>query len=192
MSDTWRNRIVGSALVDASTLTAHPDNWRLHPDEQGSALSSVLDDIGWVQEIIVNKTTGRIIDGHLRAELAIRRNEQIPVKYVELTEAEEESVLLTYDPLAAMAKTNAEKLDALLQRNNSDRPEIQRMMAELAERAGMYGEGGLGGASEPPGENGFNYQEKFGVLIECATAAEQEEAYNALGEMGYKCKVLVV
>jgi hypothetical protein len=85
----WRNRIVGHGTVDAATLLANPRNYRLHPENQQQALSGVLDQVGWVQSIIVNQRSGFVVDGHMRAALAISRGESVPVTYVDLSEAEE-------------------------------------------------------------------------------------------------------
>lgn len=81
----WRNRIVGHGEEDPTQLLAHPENWRIHPRYQQAVLEGVLDDVGWVQSVIVNRTTGHLIDGHLRVMLAMRREEgSIPVDYVVL------------------------------------------------------------------------------------------------------------
>jgi hypothetical protein len=72
-------------------------------------------EVGWVAQVLVNKTTGHVVDGHLRVELAISRNEQtVPVTYVELSKDEERLVLATLDPLAAMASADTAKLAELL------------------------------------------------------------------------------
>jgi len=111
----WRSRIVGQGDEDPSQLLANPKNWRTHPKGQQDAMGSVLDDVGWVQQVLINRTTGHIVDGHLRVELAVRRKEaSVPVLYVELTEAEEALVLASLDPLASMAATDAAKLAELL------------------------------------------------------------------------------
>lgn len=128
----WRNRIVGYDVVEADQLLANPANWRIHPKAQQDALTGVLDDVGWVQEIIVNKTTGHVVDGHMRVEVAITRGESVPVKYVELTEAEELLILATIDPISAMAATDAAQLENLLQSVNSDSAAVQAMLAKLA------------------------------------------------------------
>ena len=113
--DPWRLRITGRGTVAPGTLQAHPQNWREHPKAQARALASVLDEVGWVQQVVVNRTTGHIVDGHLRVELAVERGEQeIPVLYVELTEAEEATILAALDPLAGMATTNQAKLAELM------------------------------------------------------------------------------
>lgn len=110
----WQNRIIGEGMVDADQLLANPTNWRIHPKHQQAALTGVLDNVGWVQRVIVNQRTGHVIDGHLRASLAISRGEQVPVIYVDVDEDEERLILATLDPLAAMAATDAEMLEDLL------------------------------------------------------------------------------
>ncbi len=71
----WANRIVAEAEVDPAELRGHPQNWRRHTDQQRAAMRGVLDEVGWVQRIIVNETTGHVIDGHLRLDEAFRRGE---------------------------------------------------------------------------------------------------------------------
>lgn len=83
----WRNRIVGHAEVPPAELVPNPRNWRTHPPEQQRALAGALTEVGWVGEVLVNRTTGRVVDGHLRIDLALERHEPaVPVTYVELTE----------------------------------------------------------------------------------------------------------
>jgi hypothetical protein len=95
----WRNRITRHADVPPAELVAHPLNARRHPKHQADALSGVLSQVGLVQSVIVNERTGRMLDGHLRAELAVARNEpSVPVAYVDLDEQEERLVLATFDP----------------------------------------------------------------------------------------------
>ena len=129
----WQNRIVGHEWVDPDQLLANPLNFRIHPKFQQDALEGVLDDIGWIDEITVNKRTQFVVDGHLRVALAITRGEQVPVKYVDLSEDEEALVLAEFDYISALAGTDIEKLDALLKSVNSDNPIIQEMLAGLAE-----------------------------------------------------------
>ena len=95
-----RSRIVGEGEEAPDQLLANPLNWRRHPPEQQKALEGMLREVGWVQRVIVNRTTGHVVDGHLRVELALRRGETaVPVLYVELTEEEEKIVLAAIDPI---------------------------------------------------------------------------------------------
>jgi hypothetical protein len=132
------NRIVGSGVEQLDQLLAHPGNFRIHPDNQQQALAGVIDDIGYIRSILVNKTTGHVVDGHLRVALAMRSGvKELPVEYVELSEEEEDKALLSLDPIAAMAATDKVKLDALLHQVQSDDERVQKMMSELAESSGI-------------------------------------------------------
>jgi hypothetical protein len=117
MSDArpWRNRITGHGEEAPDQLLANPKNWRVHPKTQEDALSGVLGQVGWVASIIVNQRTGTVVDGHLRAAMAISHGDAtVPVTYVDLTPDEEDLVLATFDPLSAAAVTDRAKLDSLL------------------------------------------------------------------------------
>lgn len=132
-SDPWRSRIVRSGVADPKTLNANPRNWRTHPPEQRRALTEMLDTVGYVQQVVVNRTTGNLVDGHLRVELAVERGEKrIPVVYVELTEDEEARVLAALDPLASMAGVDTERLDSLLREMTLDDGSLSRMLADMA------------------------------------------------------------
>lgn len=111
----WSNRIVSYGEEDPEQLLANPLNWRVHPKAQQVSLSGVLDDIGFISPVIVNRTTGHMIDGHLRVSLALRNNvPSVPVIYVELNEQEEKEALVTLDPIANMAAADMRNLESLI------------------------------------------------------------------------------
>ena len=115
MTKGFENRIVGEGDEAPGKLLANPKNWRRHPKAQQDALEGLLREIGWVQRVIVNRTTGYIVDGHLRVEVALRRKEAtVPVLYVELTPAEERLVLAAIDPIGGLAETDQDMLSELL------------------------------------------------------------------------------
>ena len=43
-----------------------------------------------------------------------------------------------------------------------------------------------------PAKNGFRYQPKFGVIINCDDEEHQKHVYDALNAQGYSLKVVVV
>lgn len=134
----WKNRIVGHDEVAPDQLLAHPHNFRIHPAPQQSALAGSLDGLGWIQEVIVNRTTGHMIDGHLRVALAMRSGAAtVPVAYVELSEEEEAQALLSLDPIAAMAATDKDNMDALLREIQTDDERVSEFLAELAAQNGI-------------------------------------------------------
>jgi hypothetical protein len=111
----WESRIIGTGTAEPATLHANPHNFRRHPDYQRDALGEMLDSVGWVQHVVINKRSGHLVDGHLRVELAVARGEDtIPVVYVDLAADEERLVLATLDPIGALADTDADALADLL------------------------------------------------------------------------------
>src|SRR5262245_17834222 len=142
-SGALRNRITSSGEEDPEKLLAHPKNWRSHSADQESAVEGLLEEVGWVNNVIVNRRTGRLIDGHLRVELAKRRKEaKIPVVYVDLSEKEEELVLATLDPLGDLAGIDAKRLESLLGEIDPKSIALQRMIADLEEELGIGKSGG--------------------------------------------------
>ena len=134
----WRNRIVEYGQEDPEDLLANPRNWRIHPKMQQDALSGVLDEIGWIDDVIVNKRTGFVVDGHLRVSLAISKGDgKVPVKYVDLSEEEEMVVLATIDPIAAMAATDKDKLEEIMRDIQASDERTMSMLANLATEEGI-------------------------------------------------------
>lgn len=117
----FQNRIIGAGSENPEQLLANPKNWRIHPPHQQKALESVLNKVGWVAQVIVNKKTGHLIDGHLRVQTAMRNNQkEIPVLYVELSEAEEDIILASLDPISALAYADIELLKNLMESLDED------------------------------------------------------------------------
>lgn len=136
--NAWQNRIVSYSDDPIDELLANPANWRTHPKHQQDALRGVLSEVGIVQNIIVNDRTGHLVDGHLRVQLAYQDNQPtVPVTHVDLSEDEEREILATLDPIAALATTDAAKLDELLRDVQSGEAGVQAMLAELAEKNGV-------------------------------------------------------
>ena len=100
--------------LNPEDLEANERNWRGHPPTQRVALEQALNAVGWAGAALYNKTTSRLIDGHLRKKVAIERGERIPVLVGEWTEEQERLILSTLDPIAGLAEANSEALDSLL------------------------------------------------------------------------------
>ena len=71
---SWKNRIVGTDEVDPADLLANPLNARMHPRTQEKAVVESLATVGWVSDVIVNRRTGFVVDGHLRSPQRSRPN----------------------------------------------------------------------------------------------------------------------
>jgi DNA methylase len=147
----WRNRIVGHGEVAPRELVANPANWRTHPKEQQRALAGALDEVGWVQQVLVNQRTGHLVDGHLRVELAFARREPtVPVTYLDLAPGEEALVLATLDPIGAMATADPAKLEELLAGVTVDDAGLRRLLADLGPRKGLTDPDDVPEPSEEP------------------------------------------
>lgn len=129
----WETRIVGHGSASPAELIANPRNWREHPRAQREALAAVLDRVGWVQDVIVNRRSGNLIDGHLRVALALERNEAaVPVVYVDLSPEDELLILASLDPIATLATTDSEALRSLLADIALDTGSLRDLLADLA------------------------------------------------------------
>ena len=86
----------------------------MHPKAQQDALRGVLAEIGFADALIARETPDglELIDGHLRAETM--GSELVPVLVVDLNEQEANQLLVTLDPLAAMAQRDQDSLTSLL------------------------------------------------------------------------------
>lgn len=126
---TWRSRITGYGEADPKTLRPHPGNWRIHPTKQRRAMSDALDEIGWLQGVLVNQRTNQVVDGHMRLDMALRTGAAtIPVTYIDLSPAEEATVLATLDPLATLAGMDPEKQAAIAALVATDRDALRALI----------------------------------------------------------------
>jgi len=128
-----RDRIKQLLRVRARDLVPNPKNWRVHPKAQSDALRGVLTEIGYADALLVRKLEdGRymIIDGHLRAETT--PDVEVPVLLLDVTEEEADEILLTLDPLAAMAESNSSRIQRLLETVRTDNPAVEVLLRRVA------------------------------------------------------------
>lgn len=160
----WKNRIVGYDVADPAELLklANPMNPRRHPEFQEDAVEGSLNEVGWVQDVVINKTTGRMIDGHLRVKSAVKTGQEaVPVKYVELTEAEEALVLATFDYTTNMAEFDDDVMKSLLSQLDTDEPGLMAMLDEMRDEFGVNGAGGDGEGTDTEPEVDKAEAEKY-------------------------------
>ena len=127
-----RNRIKELRNVLASSLKPNPKNWRTHPQAQSEAMRGILAEIGYADSLIARELPDgslMLIDGHLRAETT--PDEMVPVQIVDLTEAEADKLLLSLDPLAAMAESNAAAMQQLCDDAETNNAALQAMWDEM-------------------------------------------------------------
>ncbi len=134
-----RDRIKELRRVPANELRPNPNNWRTHPEKQLNAIRGVLAEVGFAGAELARELedgTLELIDGHARAEVA--GTAEVPVLVLDVDEAEANKILATFDPIGAMAESDAVKLDAVLRDVDTGSEALQEMLADLAEDADLY------------------------------------------------------
>ena len=128
-----RDRIKDFRRVLASQLVPNPKNWRKHPKAQADALRGLLAEVGFADALLARELPdGRLmlLDGHLRAETA--PDSEVPVLILDVDEKEADKILLTLDPLAAMAQTDSDMVKALLDSVGTDNDAVQALIDSTA------------------------------------------------------------
>lgn len=112
MSDI-QDRVVDVRRVRIGDLIPNPKNWKDHPKHQTEALNAVLENIGFAGSVLVREVNNglMLLDGHLRSEMY--PDIEVYALVTDITEEEETTILLTFDPISNMAEANQEKLIAL-------------------------------------------------------------------------------
>jgi hypothetical protein len=181
-----RKRIIGHTEVRAGDLVPHPLNYRRHPESQRTALADSLAELGDIRSLLGYRLPdGRIqlIDGHLRRDLDPDR--LVTVELVDLTPDEAAKALLTLDPLAALAETDAEAAAALAQTLETDSRALQALWQSLAQAEDAVPASPV---NEPEPDS---TAEKFLVLIECTDEAHQVTLLERFHGEGLMCKALI-
>jgi hypothetical protein len=105
-------------------------------------MRAILREIGYADATLARvNENGRLvlIDGHLR-RYSIEPDQMLPVLVLDVTEAEADKLLLTLDPLAAMAVTGSEELASLLKSVSFENAgELADLLGGLRSQAGIDG-----------------------------------------------------
>jgi hypothetical protein len=104
MPDPIRNRIKSHRRVRAGDLIPHELNFRFHPETQKAALEALYQDIGFVRSLLAYELPDgrlKLLDGHLRRDLD--PNMEVDVEILDVNDDEARALLLSIDPLAALA-----------------------------------------------------------------------------------------
>lgn len=179
MGNSPRDRIKEIRTVKGRDLLPNPDNWRTHPPEQARALRGLLKDVGQVDILRAVETPAglMLVDGHLRSEL--EPDAEWKVAVLDLSPEEARLVLATFDPVAAMAKADQEKLDALLLEIDAESKEVAELLASLA--------------SESPEDAGkeIDLSPTYGVLIHVRDELAQRALLRTADEAGFDATAIL-
>jgi DNA modification methylase len=131
-----RDRIKELRRVKASELIPNEKNWRRHGRAQSAALEGLLAEIGYADALIARELPDgklQLLDGHLRRDTTPKM--EVPVLILDVSQEEGDKILLTLDPLAAMAEADKASVDALLATVHIDSVAVAAMLEQIAGEA---------------------------------------------------------
>ncbi len=188
-----RNRIKEFLQVPARELIPNPKNWRTHPDNQKNALKGILAEIGYADALIARRLDDgqlQLIDGHLRAETT--PDQTVPVLVLDLDESEADKLLALLDPLSAMAGADAQLLDELTARMETQNDAVRNLLDTIRANAQID----IPADKSPEDDDALTtpkeveVPELFQILVACDDENQQRELFERLNQEGYKCKFL--
>jgi ParB-like chromosome segregation protein Spo0J len=162
-----------------------------NPRKNAGAVAKVaasLVEFGWRQPIVVD-TEGVIIVGHTRLLAAQQLGmSEVPVHVAEgLTPAQAKAYRLADNRTGEEAEWDADLLPLELNDLELDGFDLSLTGFNPDEIATSLGRTDVAGV-EPIDSR---YKEQYGVIVVCASEADQERAYDNLAAMGYNCRVVV-
>ena len=105
-----------TAASAPATWCPHELNFRLHPDLQRAALPALYEEVGFARSLLAYELPDgrlKLIDGHLRRDLD--PDMEVDVEILDVNDEEARALLLSIDPLAALAETQDQLHQRLLE-----------------------------------------------------------------------------
>ena len=178
---TIRNRIKSHRRVRAGDLVPHEWNFRLHPELQKAALHAIYQEVGFARSLLAYELPDgrlKLIDGHLRRDLD--PDMEVEVEILDVTEEEARKVLLTIDPLAALAETQEQLHQRLLEQTPTDNNALAAAWEAAAKQV-------LEREPEPVRA----IPEQFLILVTCRGENQQVELLGRFREEGLECRAMM-
>ena len=180
-----RNRIKGHRRVRAGDLVPHEGNWRTHPPRQRAALQALYAEIGIARSLLAYELPDgrlKLIDGHLRRDLD--PDMEVDVEILDVTDDEARALLLSIDPLAALAETQQQLHQRLLEVTPTASPELEAAWRAAAEAC-------LEASVAPPARAVEPRAAQFLILVTCRDERHQVEVLTRFQAEGLDGRALV-
>jgi hypothetical protein len=180
-----RNRIKAHRRVRAADLVPHELNFRLHPEQQRATLQALYAEVGFARSLLAYELPDgrlKLLDGHLRR--ALDPDMEVDVEILDVTEDEARTLLLSIDPLAALAETQTEAHRRLHETTVTDSEPLAALWKTTAElyqsalAAPLSREASLGPA-------------QYLILVTCYDESHQVEWLGRLTNQGLECRALL-
>jgi hypothetical protein len=179
-----RNRIKTHRRVRAGDLVPHEFNFRTHPAHQRGALEALYREVGFARSLLAYELADgrlKLIDGHLRRD--IDPDMEVEVEVLDVTEEEARMLLLSIDPLTALAEAQ-EQLKQRLGELVPAVPEDLRLAWEATALAAI---------DAPPAKRPLKQTipEQYAIIVTCRDEAQQVELLTRFHADGLTCRALL-
>ncbi len=163
----------------------HEWNFRTHPALQHAALEALYQEVGFARSLLAYELPDgrlKLVDGHLRRDLT--PDMEVEVEILDVTEEEAHKLLLSIDPLAALAEQQEQLRARLLELTPTPSPELEAAWHASTEAYRQAVEKGNGWGAEALAEQWY-------VLVTCRDEQQQVELLGRFKEEGLECKAVL-
>jgi hypothetical protein len=166
-------------------LSGHEWNFRIHPDAQKAALAAIYDEVGFARSLLAYELPDgrlKLIDGHLRRDLD--PNMEVDVEILDVNDAEARALLLSIDPLAALAETQSQLHDRLVDITPTDSKDLRAAWEATARAV-------LETPLDAPGHGIISVPEQDLILVTCGDELQRVELLKRFAAEGLDCRALL-
>jgi hypothetical protein len=186
-----RNRIVRHVRVRAGDLVPHEHNARVHPEMQRRALADLYREVGFARSLLAYELPDgrlKLIDGHLRQRLA--PDLMVDVEVLDVNDDEARKLLLSLDPLAALAEHDPARVEELQKLTHTDSDALANLWRSLGAAADAVDETLQRTRRKGP-DLPAAVRPQYFVLVECADEAAQLALLERFAREGLTCRALL-
>ena len=163
----------------------HEWNSRLHPEAQQAALRVLYEGVGFARSLLAYELPDgrlKLIDGHLRRDLD--PDMEVDVEILGVNDDEARQLLLSIDPLAALAQTQAQLHDRLMSLTPTESSELEALWRATVDAS-------LAKLERPELPPVPVIKSRYLVLIECRDESHQVANLTRFQREGLDCRALM-
>jgi hypothetical protein len=190
--NTPRNRIKGHRRVRAGDLVPHELNPRLHSETQRAALAALYEEVGFARSLLAYELPDgrlKLIDGHLRREM--NPDQIVEVEVLDVDDAEARALLLSLDPLAALADYDRARLDELRRAAVTRSDAVENLWRSIAAAGDEVAKKLAQARDAKPQAEAADLPAQYLVLVECTDEEAQTALLRRFRDEGLKCRALL-
>jgi hypothetical protein len=159
-------------------------NFRFHPEQQRAAVQALYAEVGFARSLLAYELPDgrlKLLDGHLRRDLD--PDLEVDVEILDVSDEEARVLLLSIDPLAALAQTQEQIHKRLLELAPAVSPDLEAAWRAAAEAALA--------AADPAAVGVEPATAQYLVVITCRDENHQVELLGRFHGEGLACKALL-